>query len=459
MATSGLVSLSFEHLQEQCEHFIEQLSTENADIHTPYTGTALGNKVSDLGRDFTKLTEVITGMQSRKGVCQQDVLSLESLRPKYPALDRFLSTTPIGMYTRESSAVMYEPTLGVFLDNVSDVLFKALDSFAKWLMEALQRSWSELIALAADGRKNDARLQAFHVLCDYINVVGEQLKDRATLSGFYAAHNRALHDLNSDIRENEVIYLTDPAMYDKLMYILADLVANHLPVLVNQAKSFVSELSAVKSGEQVEVVVGKYTAAIEKQPSVGGIVKALVTLPFIEKSGITSIEPTMDALVKALRVTPMSPKNNAKGEVHPAVFKQIVENPTVFKIQSEGLKTFIMEELPETAKAAKKFCDELKIPEYRYVDVSEAFVRDNVAGLMLTYQQLFKAYGNVQSLIVEILTVRNSALEKLTDIVLDEVKALDKWIGDNKQDLPLGVVALRDAHQKKVMDVVREVRL
>lgn len=451
MDHTSLNSLSFEHLEEQCQNFIDQLSVESGQVNSG----PLVNRVLDYGQDLTLLNAVVQGMRVRKGVSKQDILALESLRPKYPALDAFLNNTPLAMYTTESSSVMFEPSLEAFITNAASALWKALSAFSQWIYDAMQKTWTVLIHSSSESRKVDAKLPAFYALCNYVDVVGNALMVAGMDISSKQARNQSLQDLNKDMRDNELAYLSNPTLYHREAKVLNDLLSNYMPVLTNQIRQLTIEMTVVKTPEEVESLKTIYSQHLLNRPSIVKLVKELGQL----RQGSGNVKPTLEGVIEYFRFSALSTANLGKAQIHPKVMQTLVSNPAVFQPMDPNVYAFISADLPEMVKTAKVLSNKLSIPADLPPAVSEAFTKSRFLDVLTEYQTQLRLYTTLQEQLMNILDVRSKALSKVINSILNEVKLIDKWVGNNKNTLPLDIIAVRDTQQKLAMSAVRSARM
>lgn len=476
MSTSSLANLSFEHLDTQVELFLEQLSVENGS--NDVSDVSLENHVLAVGRDYHKLSEVLQGMRERKGVCKDDVLELESLRGRYGALDTFLTNVPVGMFTQESSTVMYDVSMESFIGTAVSAIWKAITAFAKWVWGLLQSAWNALMGLGADSKKVDAKLKASESLCSYVSSVEStvgvttttpaSVVPKSTTSGTKAVspevflrktRDDRIQDINRDIRENEIAFLRNPSLYDGQAVLLSELISNYLPTVTQQVRKLIEELGAVTTADDVRAIKLKYEQLLANQPSFKEVIDSFTSVVYTDARVVGSLKPDISEIGRILRNSPICKQNNAKGQIHPNLYTDLIANPTVLKPLSRTVKDMIEKDLPEMVKTAKAFSGRLTVPTTVIPEVAAAFSEVNFVETLSKYQHLITAYTGIQSLATDIVSVHNSSINKFVDTVLKQVKVIDKWISDNKDMLSVDVLAARNRERKQAMDAVSSARL
>lgn len=454
-----LSSLGFSHLESQADQLMDRYSTESVEMNYPLLsteGAVLDKRMADQLRDYHLVSEVLQSVMTRKGVSKQDILSLESLRPRFSDLDKLMSEHPLGMYTVESSAVLMNESMESMAGAALKAVTQWLNSVLKWLWESIQRGYERLTSIWVDNRKAEAKLDTLGTLRGYTTSVSRSLQTHpVAVAMLTRIRDERLQDFNKDLRENQIAYLKHAADYDTILSTLCYMLQHQLGALISDVNSMVREVSSISTADDVLNVVLKYTPVLANRRSTSVVFNTIGKLPPVKPllTASQGFAPTVEGLIKLLSVLPISPVNNSKGQLHPVFFTTLMSSDVGIKPYDKSMTEFINKEIPVMVKKSR---DVLSKPVV--VTAANFSENDNVVKLVNAFRETLTGYSQLIDAVVSMVQVRATMIDKLASVTLAEVKQIDKWIS-TQQDLPIEVLGVRAHHQKQVMRAISGARL
>lgn len=460
-----MIPLSFDHLDDQADHLQSVLSVEAAELRdTPRMSDSV---FMQLQEDYGRISETLSIMAARKGVCKEDVTSLESLRDRYPVLDKFLNDNPIQMYTTESSIAMYDVSMENFLVNAGKALWNLLVGLAKWIWNHLKNFWDWITGKTINSRKVDAKLRAFNDIGSYLVQVPDFTSDVSVIrAGITKVRDERIQDMNKVLKGYHDAFLKNPKEYNQLIEKMTTGLAEGMAIINTEIDQLISDMTKATTEADVTALSGKYDQLLKTDLAYSAVIKMIDPvvnqLPTI-KSTYAQPDSLTDKgreLHKKLNSLAISKENNTSIAMHPKVYqKMLVEGDKSLNYIAPATMAKLDGDIKKMVAEARRFHEKLLGGKPANAVVEKAFLTSGVGKLVAHYQARVNGFQRMHKVLSDILDVRNEVIDLIVKTALMEFNKVREVMEKNKDKLSIQSKARHDSLVDRVRTSVNHSRL
>lgn len=417
-------------------------------------------------KDFDLVSEVVTGMHRRRGVCKADVASLEALRKNHSELDSFLTDTPLNMYTVESTAVMFEESLENFVSTAANTLWDLLVRLAKYIWSIIKAVWDKLFGKMTITRKVDAKLSAFTAIRRYIAVGVSIIDEMGGESAIRSVRNRQLQNVDRTHRKFHQAYLDNIKEYDELIQVMTSSLFHGMDILNTEVSNLVRQLKAAKTASDVETLSSRYDKVIADDVAFigisGNVERVLSRIPTANFNHAPSNawSPRTAKLFTKLSTLAISLDNDNVDGFNPALFDKILSsNFDAFTPIDSKTLSIVTSSIPSLMKDIQQFSNNLNNVSIANPEVSAAFSSSNLSNIISSYQRRITGISNLFNRLSDMLSVRNEVINTIVTAALDEARILDKWLIKNQKNISIQNNVRWQKNRTHLHDYVKKAKL
>lgn len=464
--SNSFENLSFEALEHSLEHEQEKIKVTNRDMRGVPVVTM--ESLDAAINDYSRFAAAVNFMIGHGAVNRDVILSVESARDNYPLLDQFLKENPIGMFTQEASANMVEESMENFIINGAMAFWKMVKRFGEWIFGIFKSAWEKLTGANINTKRIDSKLNAFAKLIRYVEWVRNNtadLPEAKRTAGF--ARERSIKFINDNIRQNEMQYLENRALYEVLIQNLATGLSECGSILFDEVNKLMDALTKAENDADVDRLVNQYLLLLDRDAAFKGlsklidpVLKELPNFPARMITGIGSGE-TSSRIHTAMNHLGIAPENGAGANIHPKVYATIMSaGYAAFKPMNDRSQRAIYTDLPALTADLKRLVAKMGAGKAQNPTVEAALLKYNVGvRIIQQYQSRATSVLNLYTKLSAMLEIRNTTINYFITTALSECKELDKWVDGHKNELSIKNRFDRDRLRKEAYEAVKNSHL
>lgn len=415
--------------------------------------------------DLDILTGTLNRMKTNRGICKEDVLSLESLRPRHTDLDNFLASNPINLYTQTPSSVMLDVSNESFLKNLGKFILDTIFKLVKYIWSKLVGIYNWILDLFRDTVKVSTKMKSFRPLSDYIrlteSISGEILGLESLVN---KTRNISLQKLSKD--PLDIQYLLNPLEYDSIINNIKKTLYINLTSYISLLEDTIRFLSRdITTDGNLNRTISelklRLTALVDPNLLLTDIDVILAKVDVRNIPTPVKDADILDQVVSKLRLIPLLNDDTVQRNVTKDKLEDIfkLNESTLSVIDINWVKDYqrsippLINKIKGVQKEAEKLNKEiskLKIDTNISNEIQEVIVKINLKlNLSMTLNKT----------LATIMTVRTKSINNLIDLMLDEVKIYNAFFKENKSRLSVGHNVSLEALAKEISKSVRGARL